>query len=267
MWRGCMRNLKSLTLESAIERHGAQFVGGVFGRVLDDTVSGLDVVKQKVTVRVNDLIAESVRHGKRSAIDNGSSGSGDDGADMTTGAANILEDSLSCLCRGRGSQKRIARRCLGAADELREVIDVRQTDIVWNVFRVGGDLANRGNVLGPQAVGYAHFIQVGVTDKRKQATVLIFPAKAADACLSRRFQNRNLDCFPVDSAVADLYLVLSDGFQGAVVDGFDKAVSQSIESCTQGANVFRIRYVFLRLWNQRTVVDNRAICNRVGPRR
>src|SRR6201981_3664053 len=247
------------------QRHGAQFVGCVFGRVLDDTVSGLDVVKQKVTVRVDDLIAQGVRYGKRSAIDNCSRGSGNDGADMTTGAANILEDLLSCLCCGRGSQDRVARWCFGAAHELREVIDIRQTDIVWNVFRVGRDLANRGHVLGPQAIGHSHFIKVRVTDKRKQATVLIFPAKAADARLSRRFQNRNLDCFPVDSAVADLYLVLSDGLQGAVVDGFDKAVSQGIESCTQGANVFTIRYVLLRLWDQRTVVNNRSICNNVGP--
>ena len=72
------------------QRHGAQFVGCVFGRVLDDTVSGLDVVKQKVAVRVDDLIAQRVRYGKRSAIDNCSRGSGNDGADMTTGAANIL---------------------------------------------------------------------------------------------------------------------------------------------------------------------------------
>src|SRR4029077_10632026 len=75
---------------------------------------------------------------------------------------------------------------------------------------------------------------------------------------------RNLDCFTVDSAVAGLCLVLSDGLQGAVVDGFDEAVSQDIESCTQGANVFSIRYALLRLWNQRTVVNNRAICNNVG---
>src|SRR5260370_30477736 len=184
---------------------------------------------------------------------------------IATGATNILEDLLSCLCCGRASQDRIARWCFGAAQELREVIDIRQTDIVWNVFRVGRDLANRGYVLGPQAVGYSHFIQVCVTDKRKQAAVLIFPTKAADACLSRRFQNRNLNYFTVDSAVADLCLVLSDGLQGAVVDGFDKAVSQGIESCTQGANVFSIRYALLRLWNQRTVVNNGAICNNVGP--
>ena len=55
--------------------------------------------------------------------------------------------------------------------------------------------------------------------------MLILPAKAADARLTRRFQNRNFDSFAVNSAFSNFNLVLSDRLQGAVVDGLDKSVA------------------------------------------
>ena len=55
--------------------------------------------------------------------------------------------------------------------------------------------------------------------------MLILPAKTSDTRLARRFQNGHFDGLAVNSAVADLHLVLSNGSQGAVVDGFDKSIA------------------------------------------
>ena len=60
--------------------------------------------------------------------------------------------------------------------------------------------------------------------------MLIFPAKASDARLSWRFQNRHFDRLAVNSAVTEFDLTLSDGPQSVVVNCFDKAVSQCVES-------------------------------------
>ena len=39
------------------QRHGAQFVGGILRGILDDAVTGSNVVQQEVAVGMNDLIS------------------------------------------------------------------------------------------------------------------------------------------------------------------------------------------------------------------
>ena len=72
----------------APERDGAQFVSGVLRGILDDAVAGADVVEEEVAVGMDDPVAERVRHGERSAIDDHAGASSDDGADMASGAAD-----------------------------------------------------------------------------------------------------------------------------------------------------------------------------------
>ena len=88
--------------------------------------------------------------------------------------------------------------------------------------------------------------------------MLILPTEAADARLSRRFENRDRDGFAMDAAFADIELVLSDSLQGCVVDGLDEAVAEGVESGAQGSNVFGIGDVLLSLRNQRAVIDDGA---------
>ena len=141
----------------------------------------------------------------------------------------------SCDFRGRlGSRGcgkcRIARRDLRAADELGEMVDVRQAEIVRDILGILRDLADGRHIMGTQAVGYSHFIQVSVADEGEQAAVLILPAKTSDARLSGRFENGNRDGFAMNAAFTEFDLVLSDRLQGAIVDGLNKAVSQSVQS-------------------------------------
>src|ERR1700719_1426423 len=126
---------------------------------------------------------------------------------MAGGAADLLEQVLALLgCRG-DRENRVARRSLRAANELSEVIDVRQAEIVRSIFGIRGDFADGCDVFGTQTVGYSHFIQVGVANEGKQAAVLILPAKAADARLPGRFQYRNFDGFAMNSAFTHFDLV------------------------------------------------------------
>jgi hypothetical protein len=46
-----------------------QFVGRVLWRILYNAVTGLDVMQQEVTERMNDLIPQCVGHGERATVD------------------------------------------------------------------------------------------------------------------------------------------------------------------------------------------------------
>ena len=107
------------------QRHGAQFIGGILRRILDDAVAGFDVMEQEVAVGVNDFIAQGFRHGECSAVDNRSCGRGDDGADVAGGAADLLEYVLARLSGSGCGENCVARRSLRAANELSEVVDIR----------------------------------------------------------------------------------------------------------------------------------------------
>src|ERR1700730_15679824 len=94
---------------------------------LDNAVAGPDVVQQKVTVGMDDLVAERCRHGESPAIDHGAGRRRRDSLAMTGIAADPLEQRLPGLGIGSGRQLGITRRGLRAADELSEGVDIGQT--------------------------------------------------------------------------------------------------------------------------------------------
>src|ERR1700749_4677905 len=93
--------------------------------------------------------------------------------------------------------------------------------------------------------------------------MLVLPSESANAGLPGCFKERNLDRLSTDSAFTLLRLVLSDCYQRAVVDGFDKPVSQRIQGSAQRANVLGLRAVRLSLGTGGTVVHDRASRNGV----
>src|SRR5450631_4585920 len=104
---------------------GANFVGGVRRAVLLDTISRADVVQQEISKGMELLAAERGRDGVESAVDGGAGGSGDERADVTTGAADGFKDGLALIhVSGDGA----AGRNFGGAHESGErtevVIDV-----------------------------------------------------------------------------------------------------------------------------------------------
>jgi len=95
--------------------------------------------------------------------------------------------------------------------------------------------------------------------------VLVLPAEAADAILlSRGLQNRDLDGLAVNLAVGHTRLLVGDCQQRVVVDRFDKAVAQRIERCPQCPDILRIRHMFLRLGDDRAIIDERTSADAAG---
>jgi hypothetical protein len=91
--------------------------------------------------------------------------------------------------------------------------------------------------------------------------VLILPAKTADAGLAGGFENGHLNGLTANAAITGVRLILRDGLQRAVVNGFDETVAQGIERCAQGADIFRGRNVLLSFGNDGAIVDDGAAGN------
>jgi len=115
------------------ERRSAQLVGRVLLRRLHDTVARADVVQQEIAVGMDNLVAESLRHGERAAVDGRAGRRSHNCAHVARAAADRFEDGLARLGVRRRRQHHIAWRHFRAADELRKVIDVRQPESVGNV--------------------------------------------------------------------------------------------------------------------------------------
>ena len=94
--------------------------------------------------------------------------------------------------------------------------------------------------------------------------MLVLPAEAADAIFSRGLQNRDLDGLAVNLAVGRTRLLVGDGQQRVVVDRFDKAVSKRVERRPQCPDILRRRHMFLRLGNDRAIIDERTSADAAG---
>src|SRR5580658_4141523 len=136
------------------------------------------------------------------------------------------------------------------------MVNISQTQSIWNIFRVGGHLADRGDIFRLEAICNAHLIQIGIAGKRENGRILILPAKLAYACLSRRLQNRDLDRLAVDQPIALTRLSSGNRKERLVAGGLYKAISQRVEHCAQGTDIFGVRYMLLGLRTYGTVVDN-----------
>src|SRR5271170_3435242 len=220
----------------APEWRSPQFVGRVLGTYLDNAVSSSDVMQQKVTERMDDFSAQGLWNSERPAIDHCPWRGRGDGLHMADAATELGEKYLTFYgCGGRG-KRCVSRRDHRAAYELSKVVDVSQAKLIWLIFNAGRSVEHGGNVRGTQPVRDSHLVEIGVRNKREQAAVLVLPAEASDASLSRGFEDWGLHHFPMDSAFAQCRLLLCDSDQRLVVDGFHKAVPQGVEGGPQGAD-------------------------------
>src|SRR5262249_10849205 len=85
-------------------------IGGPLPAVLDDPVTGADVVQQEVSKRMDYLVAQRGRDGESSAIDHGSGCRGRDAGDVTDCAADGVEDVLARLGISSRSKGVVPRR-------------------------------------------------------------------------------------------------------------------------------------------------------------
>src|SRR5580692_4478813 len=113
----------------------------------------------------------------------------------------------------------------GAAYELSKVIDVSQAKVIWLVVNARGGVKNLSNLRGAQPVRDSHLVEIGIGNKGEQAAVLVLPAEASDAGLSRSFENRSLHHLPMNSSLAQFRLPFCNCNESAVVNGFDKSIT------------------------------------------
>src|ERR1700722_19499871 len=161
---------------------------------------------------MDDLVSQGIRHCECSAIDNRSGRSRSDGLYVTGVALDLLKYSLAYRSIRRRRYHRITRRHSRASNELCKMVDIRQPELIRNIFRVLSSLSDCSCVLRPQPVGHSHFIQIRISDEGKQAAVLVLPTEAPHAILTRRFEYRNFNGLTVNSSLTQVQLILCDGF-------------------------------------------------------
>src|SRR5262249_12248786 len=76
-------------------------------------------------------------------------------------------------------------------------------------------------------------------------------------------KNRLLNHLSMNPSACPLTLLLGDIDQCLVGNGFYETVAQRVKRCTQGADVFRRRYVLLGLRANCAVIHNRAAGDRI----
>jgi hypothetical protein len=144
-------------------------------------------------------------------------------------ASDPIEDLAARLSVGSGRERGVARRGLSTANELGEVVDVRQTQLVRRIFGICGALADRRDVRGAEAVGDPHLVQIGVRHEGEHGRLLIFPAETPYASGSRTLQNWNLNGFSVNLAIAHGGLISGDHEQRLIVHRLYESITQCIE--------------------------------------
>src|SRR5436190_969486 len=93
------------------------------GQEVDGPVASADIVQQEVTIGVDDLLAERLRHCERPGIDDSADRSRLAGGDVTDGTANLSEKSGSSLGVSGGRQNRVSGRDFRRPEETGEGID------------------------------------------------------------------------------------------------------------------------------------------------
>ena len=153
--------------------------------VLDDAVTGADVVQQEVAERVDDLVAERVGDPQRAAVDPRPRRRGDDGPRVARRAADGVEDLAARPARS-GSPHGAASTGGALVDRMNSANSSTSTPSSSEPGnRIGHDGAVGRVLVRLQRAGDAHLVDVGVRGERDQARLLVLVAEASDAGRSR----------------------------------------------------------------------------------
>lgn len=138
----------------------------VLARGLQDSVAGADVVHEEISVGMQGDGSKRGRNCVRATIDFGSGGSSGERFDVASRATDLVEKRQAFLCRCAAVELRVARGRFAGANEAREVIDIGKSIGPGRVVRLRDGVAEVGDLVRLQAIGDAHFIEVGVAGER-----------------------------------------------------------------------------------------------------
>src|SRR5216684_3984244 len=219
----------------------------VLGHGHDDAVAGADIVEQEVAVGMKLLFPERRWDGESAAVDSCAGRSGGERLDVTNIAADPIKKFSAQSRFGSLRNVGVAPGRFAGAHEARETIDVREAVGTRRVVGLGGGIAKIGDFVGLETIGNAHFIKIGITGKRQQAGVLVFPAETADAGLTRCFQDGNVEYLAANLVAVFPALVLGEVNKGPIGDSFHESIAENVQRNAEGANILRIWNAFLNL--------------------
>src|SRR5271156_1267739 len=105
------------------------------------------------------------------------------------------------------------------------MVNIGHAQNIRSIFRVAGHFADGCYILRLQAIGNTHFIEVGITRKRENGRILVFPAKLAYATLSGRLENRDFNCLALYRSIGSSSLTGGNRKERLVGYGLYKTVS------------------------------------------
>src|SRR6267154_4829504 len=132
-------------------------------------------------------------NGKRAAVDLRAGRRRGQRFYVTSDAAHFNEQGEAFLSCGSAGELRIAAGRFRGAHEAGEAIDIGKAVGAGRVVGLRSVVANIGYLIGLQAVGDAHFVEVRVGDEREQAGVLVLPTEAAYTHLSGSFHDGDIE--------------------------------------------------------------------------
>jgi hypothetical protein len=146
-------------------------------------------------------------------------------------------------------------------DELSKVINVQQTEIVWNILRIACDFTDGSHILWPQAAGYPHFVEIRIRGEGENGRLLILPTEFPDSSLARRFEDGDLNRLTMNASIALIRLIGRDGLKRFVRHCLDKAISQRVEHCAACLDCLCVRHMLLDGSADRAIVYYRSSRN------
>src|ERR1700730_4447408 len=133
---------------------------------LQDSVAGAHVVHEEISERMQGDGAKCGRNRERATVDFCSCGSGGQCFDVASRTADLVEQRVALLCSRAAGKLRVASGSFAGAYEAGEAIDVGKAVCAGLVIRLCGSVANIGDLVWLQAIGYAHLVEIGVAGER-----------------------------------------------------------------------------------------------------
>src|SRR5258705_6987665 len=228
------------------QRRRAQLVASRRAAVLNYAVARSHIMQQEIAERVDQPITERRSDCEYSPIYYGSRSRSRNIPYVADSTANPVKCLRTGLSIGGSRQSFIARRRLRRSHEAGEFFDI------FCILRIGyavevGDQTAVGCVLdGQQRAGYSHLVQVGVRGERNQTGVLILPSESAYSQRAPSLEHWHPNVLARDSAAGSPGLAVRDRYERFVIDGFYKAVAQSIQRRAQCSYLVAVKHTLLK---------------------
>jgi hypothetical protein len=133
---------------------------------LQDSIAGTHVVHEEISIRMQREGSERRYNRKHAAVDFCSGGSSGQCLDVASRTADFVEKTEALVCSRTVGELRITRWRFRCANKAGEAIDIGKAFRPGLVIRLRSAVAKIGDLIGLQAIGDAHLVEVSVAGER-----------------------------------------------------------------------------------------------------